>query len=276
MNNHLTLHLDELFDQAITSYTKIRTGEEVEAIHQLRVSLKKINAIFRLLSLVSPETFNAKSTFKPLKKLFDRLGKVRDLQIAQQVIAHYDLERTAYSANLETFINKRLLLAQNQLIVCSKKHTGVNHFEQVINAVQKLRPIGKARWLSGSSQYVLNQGQLIEALVRSRKRDKWHKIRIAVKRIRFVIDWALSLDSDYIPSDQYKKIRILGELLGDWHDRVIVLEMVTLQAKHLRGKLQQTAAIDFAKKLGNDQKTLLATARFYLRAILTTHHFSPN
>lgn len=118
--NYLSLHLNELLNQAIASFKRIRTGEEVEAIHQLRVNLKKINAIFRLLGFVIPESFKAKEAFKSLKELFDLMGMVRDLQIARQIIAHSDLEVNAYSSNLKSFINEQLVITRDLLLKWKK------------------------------------------------------------------------------------------------------------------------------------------------------------
>ena len=89
--DHLTQYLDELFSTAASHYIKIRKGHEEEAIHQLRVSLKKINAVFRLAAFVAPQSFKARLSFEPLKEIFSLSGAVRDLQIAHQVLCQYQI-----------------------------------------------------------------------------------------------------------------------------------------------------------------------------------------
>jgi CHAD domain-containing protein len=50
--------------------------------HQLRVELKKLNALFDLIEFSSTK-FRRKKVIKPFKTIFKQAGKVRDLQIEE-------------------------------------------------------------------------------------------------------------------------------------------------------------------------------------------------
>ncbi len=259
--DHLAQHLDELFSTAAGHYIKIRKGHEEEAIHQLRVSLKKVNAVFRLAAFVAPQSFKAKLAFGPLKEIFDLAGEVRDLQIAHQVLGKYQI---AYKENIQKSLNDQLVLAIGQLVEWKKRKPSGPLFVLSGASTQPLKSISQARWLKGIVGYMNRLFQKIEFLMSSQRKDKWHQVRISLKRIRFVMDWALNMKKDFISPEEYKMVRLLGELLGDWHDRVILLEKIRLQATESAKKGDK----EFLKKLSSDQRSLLAASRFYLKNLL--------
>ncbi len=263
--DHLTQHLDELFSTAASHYIKIRKGHEEEAIHQLRVSLKKVNAVFRLAAFVAPQSFNARLAFGPLKEIFNLSGAVRDLQIAHQVLCQYQIINKDI---LQKSLNDELVLAIGQLVEWKKRNPSGKLFVPSGTSSQQLKSISQSRWLKGMVGYIDHLFQRIEILMNSKRKDKWHQVRISLKRIRFVIDWALIMKKDFISPEQYKRIGLLGNILGDWHDRVIVLEKIRLLATESTHAMKMKNDKEFLKKLNNDRRSLLAASRFYLRDLL--------
>jgi len=262
--DHLTQHLDELFSTAASNYIKIRKGHEKEAIHQLRVSLKKVNAVFRLAAFVAPHSFKARQAFGPLKEIFNLSGEVRDLQIAHQVLCQYQI---TYNENIQEPLNDELVLAIGKLLKWKKRNPSGKLFVLVVTSTKHLKSISQARWLKGIVGYIDLLFQKIEFLMSSKRKDKWHQVRISLKRIRFVMDWALNMKKDFISPEEYKRVRLLGQLLGDWHDRVIVVEKIRLLAPETTHAVEKNDK-EFLKKLRSDQRSLLAASRFYLRDLL--------
>ena len=263
--DHLTQHLDELFSTAASHYIKIRKGHEKEAIHQLRVSLKKVNAVFRLAAFVAPQSFKARQAFGPLKEIFNLSGEVRDLQIAHQVLCQYQI---TYNENIQKSLNDELVLAIGKLLKWKKRNPSGKLFVLVVTSTKHLKSISPAQWFTGIVGYIDLLFQKIEFLMSSKRKDKWHQVRISLKRIRFVMDWALNMKKDFISPEEYKRVRLLGNLLGDWHDRVIVVEKIRLLAPESTHALEKKDDKELLKKLRSDQRSLLAASRFYLRDLL--------
>jgi CHAD domain-containing protein len=65
---------------------------EVEDIHQLRVSIKKIRTNLTLMNIASEGKFKNKSHFKLLSKLFKNAGKLREIQVNQAILDKLNLE----------------------------------------------------------------------------------------------------------------------------------------------------------------------------------------
>jgi CHAD domain-containing protein len=263
--DHLTRHLNELFSMAESHYIKIRKGHEEEAIHQLRVSLKKVNAVFKLVAYVAPQSFNARLAFGPLKEIFDLSGAVRDLQIAHQVLCQYQM---AYNQNIQKSISDELVLAIGKLLEWKKRKPNGELFVLVGSSTQRLKSINQARLLKGSVGYIDRLLQNIEFLMSSQKKDKWHRIRISLKRIRFVMDCALNMKKDFASPEEYKIVRLVGKLLGDWHDRVIAVAKIRSHATESTNAMEMKDDKELLKRIGRDRRSLLAASRFYLRALL--------
>ena len=263
--DHLARHLNELFSMAESHYIKIRKGHEEEAIHQLRVSLKKINAVFKLVAYVAPQSFNAKLAFGPLKEIFDLSGAVRDLQIVNQVLCQYQM---AHNENIQKSIGDELVLAIGKLLEWKKRKPNGELFVLVGSSTRRLKSINQARWLKGSVGYIDRLMRNIEFLMNSKKKDKWHRIRISLKRIRFVMDWALNMKKDFVSPEEYRIVRLLGTLLGDWHDRVIVVAKIRLHATESTNGMEMKDDKELLKRIARDRGSLLAASRFYLRDLL--------
>ena len=59
---------------------------DVEAIHNLRLSVKRIRVVAMLAELLSEDTLHSKIILKPINKFFKRSGKLRDVQVTTQLL----------------------------------------------------------------------------------------------------------------------------------------------------------------------------------------------
>jgi CHAD domain-containing protein len=82
-----------------------------EAIHRLRVVVKKLRALFDLISKTVPE-FDFASTYTPFKQVFKAAAEIRDLDITISFVqAEADSEKTSTIEILEILKKKKRELA---------------------------------------------------------------------------------------------------------------------------------------------------------------------
>jgi CHAD domain-containing protein len=67
------------------------------------------------------------------------------------------------------------------------------------------------------------------AWIDSKHPNKWHKIRINFRKERFLSDLNYSFYGTLLP--QLEKIKMIGKLLGDWHDREVALHWLRAARK---------------------------------------------
>jgi len=58
-------------------------------IHHLRVSLKKIRALFRLIEYLDPD-FSQKENFRTLRKIFKEAGLIRNIQVQTDLMSRFN------------------------------------------------------------------------------------------------------------------------------------------------------------------------------------------
>src|SRR5436190_11693400 len=89
----------------------LRSGSDKNAVHNIRVSIKKLLACLKLYSLIR-EKGKWQTLFTETKKLFSILGKERDIDVCIELISGYEQE----SGENLIFIKDdlKLQLQQNQ------------------------------------------------------------------------------------------------------------------------------------------------------------------
>ena len=86
--------LNELFESHLSSFReyseKTFHGQEMEDIHQLRVSIKKIRSLLDLFIKTFKTNIRKKEYYSLLKEIFQSAGKVREIQINKELILEHD------------------------------------------------------------------------------------------------------------------------------------------------------------------------------------------
>ena len=88
--------------------------------------------------------------------------------------------------------------------------------------------------------------------------DKWHKARILLKRYHHTLDAFIQCPGQGLDVKEMKQIEILERLLGDWHDRVIAIDILRSFKEHEK----QTVPVII--ELNRQEELLLGSARIYL------------
>ena len=62
---------------------------EVEAIHKMRTSTKRLRALLQLIEYLADDKFRAKKQLKKIRQLFKYAGKIREIQIEMVTLSVY-------------------------------------------------------------------------------------------------------------------------------------------------------------------------------------------
>ena len=88
--------------------------------------------------------------------------------------------------------------------------------------------------------------------------EKWHKARILLKRYHHTLDAFIQCPGQRLDEKEMKQIEMLERLLGDWHDRVIAVDILRSFKEH------EKLAVPVIDELYRQQGLLLGSARIYL------------
>ena len=261
--NCLDKYRSKLIGQLNRDLRVIRISAEEEAVHDFRVGIKRLTALYYFLNEVNPG-LKTRKLIKPYRSLARSVGALRDGHIAVHLIQELDEISLVDKKNLISALRaktrndyrsvKRLLQtdAHTQVRVPTIRSMAISE-----RAILREKPVILKVLLS----QIMSTGPRMTA-------DQWHKKRILLKRYHHKLDAFQFCPGHTSDESELKQIRILEQLLGDWHDRIITAEILQI----LKGvETEADRAITVIRK---QDKLLLGSARIYLNKFKKWHQDS--
>lgn len=194
-----------------------RDPDDIEAIHNLRLSIKRMRVVAMLAHILSNGKFDRKQEMNDIRKLFRRAGRLRDMQVALVLLKEYD--RDELSKVIDYIEGKELKQRRAYEEVLSGFDPAILYrFEEHL-----------AGAISGASQKAVNHAahSLLSDLEfdihriyhGSTDEKRLHRIRRSLKDINYlnnIFNESLPI-ADHL-NISAEKLRELGETAGTWHD----------------------------------------------------------
>jgi len=226
---------------------------EEEAVHDFRVGVKRLTALYYFLSRID-NTLKAKRILKPYRSLFKSIGNIRDAHIAVHLIQGLGETNAKDASALLKALRSRIkrdyrsfqthVRAQSPISIRmpTVSSTGIS-----ARAILRLKPVVLDELL----RQILSTDGRMNAV-------KWHKKRILLKRYHHKMDAFHYCPGHKSDETEIKQIKILEQLLGDWHDRVITIEIL----QSFEGL--EVAAGPAIATMKKQEQLLLGSAKIYL------------
>lgn len=214
-----------------------------ETFHQLRVEIKKLNALFDLIDS-SSKKFRRKKMIAPFKTIFRQAGKVRDLQVEEAFFKKHtqDDQLVEYRAKL----GKRQTKEKNRFFSLINKKTA----KLLKKKYKKLTPFLSKTDREKAERYMLKKRKKIKKFLGQPDLavEQLHELR---KLLKIYYYNQMSLPIEQLNQKSSTK-EPLTELLGKWNDGVVII-----------GHLQKT--IEKAK-INTEEIALLETLKIKIAA----------
>ena len=189
-------------ERYLTHYKEFNIPED---LHQFRVEVKKLNALYQLLNYTSTD-FNKKKEFKLHRKIFQRSGEIRDDDVRQE-------------------LNKNKSLSKDILLRHQKDIENFN--KRISGYIRKLKKSRNALIIAGS---MLQKKQLKYYLEKRKKKIKklfqktnyqkqLHKIRKMCKELIY-----LSRLYTHKETNAFANLDKLQEHIGKWHNEQLLIK----------------------------------------------------
>lgn len=199
--------------------------KDPEWLHLFRVESKKLNAIAWLTRSNGKRGKSQKGVRKKFGKLFKQAGKIRVLSLNLQWWEKKSPGNQAWMASLRQQLQQesRKLIKKPGIKKTIKRHYKIT--------VKALRPLEEGRL-----RRVLRKqaAQVVAQLTGTRNPDKWHQCRKQIKRLQYLSIWLPER------SAEFAELTKTGKLIGDWHDRVLLMKW--LSSMHWKDKAVETAS----------------------------------
>jgi triphosphatase len=234
-------------------------GRDPEGIHQLRVALRRIRSAFDLMRSVGSLS-KLDATRSEAKWLAQNLSAARDWDILQQetlpTIAKYCptihgfdlLDEVARERRSSAYHEARVVLAGRR---CAKFVIGLGAFIEARGwrgdvAAEGLTQLAEptinfaARMLAGQHAKVLKRGRNFKSLAVEER----HRVRLAVKKLRYIADFLLPLYGDRKSTRRYSdRLTDLQKDLGSYNDMATTATLLAGLSAEASGSAIAAAAI---------------------------------
>lgn len=209
----------ELF---LLNYLNSCTDGEKESIHQLRVSLKRFYALKKFLLQGMKPSGQAQLVYnlEPIRLVYKAGGKVRDLQVIFDVAFNSVPVKApeAFTNYLQELVQERL----DAFMALSLKVQLPTHHEFIRNLKSHLDKF--YRNYSGKLEQFMAENIKVACfyIQSTDPGELWHDARTLIKQNYLLMQLADNINSKGYSPDEIQYYRNLEQLLGEWHDWVML------------------------------------------------------
>ncbi|OQY05335.1 MAG: hypothetical protein B6I20_01570 [Bacteroidetes bacterium 4572_117] len=189
-----------------------------DAIHDMRVSIKRLRLLYRFLDFASEKQFYANKKGKLLVEVFKSAGPLRDVQIQLSILGKLKEDLNVDYPELNSFLN-------------SKENSGIEKFKKKGSTFDLIQ----IKYLFNFSEaimkiiieftdlqvtfdnYILNRLNIIKkTLKKPKQKIDFHRLRKRIKDLIYLYEIKNTNLGKY--KEPLDLLKLLGKTLGVWHD----------------------------------------------------------
>jgi|GEM_PF-824118 len=190
-----------------------------QAVHKLRVSVKKARACLHLARQLTAHGFKGKKYEQLLKVLHQAVGALRDLHLQQAHLQHYTESKRAHYRVYYLLLQQHCRLAARQARAIAGTFP-VAFIKELPGRLDKKRGLHPAS-RKDLSAYLQEQYAAITIPAGNVPAEKWHDLRKQVKRLHYQLEIVQPWFSRQQQAPLEEMLRFTSEAgsrLGNWHD----------------------------------------------------------
>ena len=198
-------------------------------VHQLRSATRRIEALLELMMLsadVPGIKRQSKSFRRALRKIRRAAGEVRDLDVHRELLSGYDIGKDHKKTGEVTTLDKQLAQARERAAqkLQKKLRKKQNRIQQGLDELEiTLKPTLELD-LSGGELAALARKRFTETVqgLDLQRDNNLHAVRKACKTARYMAE--VGKDTSKTAARTASRFESHQQALGDWHDRLLLLE----------------------------------------------------
>lgn len=245
--------LEEWMKRVVERAAKVQHGFGADDVHDLRVALRRCRTMADAVSEVNPSP-NWQRLKKASATLFHALGELRDIQVTSALVQKLGPPRDPVRRQMLRLLSAK----ERECRATAAKALDDFDRKEWTKLARKLAP--KARFFPIESVVFqrlalarLNAAaELYQQARRKRSSTAWHRLRVAMKRFRYVVDNFLPRRYE-LWADDLKRIQ---DSLGELHDLNVLRAATRRDASHV----DAAALTRWYKKIDEERKSRLADA----------------
>lgn len=225
----------------VTVYKAGITGKDKD-IHKLRVDLKKVNALFNFFGMLEFSGFSIGKSARHFRDIFRQAGKIREMQVNLRYLEQTD-------ASVPGILSFRRFLKKEQKKYIKEFIAAIARFDE-----KKLKPVDRsikrccrlmdsAGIMTRSGDFLHKKSCLIRTLAEHPENDEnIHRIRQELKKMGAISSLLLQVGPGQDIRQLVAKLNETEVLIGEWHDRVVLLDSMEHFVRSSAGMDERSSA----------------------------------
>jgi CHAD domain-containing protein len=253
VSDSLLSYFDKQYGKLLRAWRRAADRHNVKGIHDYRVCVKRLNALFNLAASVNPE-FPAKKRFRRFRKLFKSSAALRDV--------HIQIEIAKGLRSIEGFPHE-----EYASFLRAEERAAEEKFDRFSGTFEEEK-LGRGRKSLAAALELIGDEDageralvyfrtLAAGLVSSvedpqRKESDLHHIRMRMKETHYTCEIIRGLPQGFEGADTFiAGIKKVHQALGKWHDLELALaslERFASRRLDIDGELLESARKRIARK----------------------------
>lgn len=208
----LQVPLKKHHQNAIKLLSKYKKNGVSEDLHQFRVEIKKLRALFSF----SKKVYGITHSSAKLKPVFKHAGSLREAGIK--------IEMAKEHKSFPALTLKKLILKDKACKEEFRKH--IPAYLKELNRVEiRSKSSKNINETKGVVHFFTKERRKAKEELKSKKREDMHEFRKRIKRLMYVFDVLPKKERKYLKFNKEKFDKIQHKV-GEWHDTTIFLNFI--------------------------------------------------
>ncbi len=219
----------------ITEYEKAKIDYDEDAIHDFRVSVKRMKAVLRLLeNIISDNSFVSKNNIASIKKIYGSAGIIRDSQVQVSMIKKYEKKLNIFFDFYKQYFNEYEKVGKKKFDFENK----VFRYELLANEIDEIKyNIDNNIAIEPSNSIFdfvkIQYKYFIKLLNDTSNEENLHDARRKIKEINYVLE-IVQIYTESIDKQLLLNLKRAGSMLGKWHDKVVMIENIEILEEFIK------------------------------------------
>jgi CHAD domain-containing protein len=204
-------------------------GAKEEPVHELRVMIKRLSALFLFLDEAGIYRKKSSTFFEQLHDFFKYAGNLRDIQVMKSLIGTYRNQVTKDITEYETYLVNKEMTAKDAFFKRSEEYPRQKQIQVKKEIIESVSKYSDESLSQKSFAFIIKRLDRIDKYLLSPNTAKYlHKIRQTLKQLRYFIEiFQSGSQSFFIEEVDYNEIKEIENIIGGWNDRAILIEDIT-------------------------------------------------
>ena len=246
--------LNYWMERALKELEKVRTSADPDAVHDLRVALRRCRSVAAVMAEVDPDE-SWREMRKLGRKLFRQLGDLRDVQVLEDWTKKLGAEGDPVRLQLLAIFEKQESELRESAMWAAGKFD-IKLWRKLESGLQRrarvVPPDSLAAQCLALERLEAAREMHLRAL-RAEKPGPWHELRIGVKRFRYTAE-SLLPEKYEVWGEHLKRVQ---DLLGEVHDLDVLADTIV----HAAAEESEETRTRWAERIAGERHQRIETYR---------------